>query len=73
MGVTLHYCGKLKSPALIEPLISEVSALANEAKRRCLFVEAEPREIFESISVTLRGLAVQVHPNWRKNTSPNWK
>jgi len=62
MGVTLHYRGKLKSPALIEPLISEVGALANEAKWRCLFVEAEPREIFNGIVVTLRGIEIQVHP-----------
>jgi hypothetical protein len=63
MGVTLHYRGKLKSPALIEPLIAEVSTLANEAKWRCHFVEPESREIFEGISVILRGITVQVHPN----------
>jgi len=63
MGVTIHYRGKLKSPDMIEPLISEVSALADESKWRCLLVEAEPHEIFESISVVLRGIKIQVHPN----------
>jgi hypothetical protein len=62
MGVTIHYRGKLKSPALIEPLISEVGALAKEAGWRCLFVDPERREIFDGIFVTLRGIEVQVHP-----------
>jgi len=62
MGVTLHYRGKLKSPALIEPLVSEVGALANEAGWRCLFVDPEPREIFDGIFATLRGIEIQVHP-----------
>lgn len=63
MGVTLHYRGRLKSPALIAPLIAEVSALADEAKWRCQFIEPEPQEIFENLSVVLRGVSVQVHPN----------
>ncbi len=63
MGVTLHYRGKLKSPALIEPLIAEVGALANEAGWRSLFVDPEPREIFDGISVMLRGIKIQVHSN----------
>jgi hypothetical protein len=62
MGVTLHYRGKLKSPALIEPLVTEVGALAQEAGWQCEEFGPEPYEVFENISFVLRGIGVKVHP-----------
>jgi hypothetical protein len=62
MGVTIHYRGKLKSPALIESLVAEMTALAQEASWECHEFGPEPYEVFDHINVSLRGVFVQVHP-----------
>jgi hypothetical protein len=62
MGVTIHYRGKLKSPELLDPLISEVGALAQEAGWGYHEFGPEPFEIF-AYNFTLRGISINVHPD----------